>query len=55
MSENVIKKSNDAEKEEELRLLVNANKIDKQAEERDRKKKEDAKQREIEIKQILDL
>ena len=55
MEETVIKKSNEAEKAEELKLLANANKIDKLAEERDRKKKEDAKKREIERKQVLDL
>lgn len=55
MAETVIKKGNEAEKVEELKLLENANKIDKLAEERDRKKKEDAKQREIERKKVLDL
>lgn len=55
MAETVIKKGNEAEKAEELKLLENANKIDKLAEERDRKKKEDAKQREIERKKVLDL
>ena len=39
MAETVIKKGNEAEKVEELKLLENANKIDKLAEERDRKKK----------------
>ena len=39
MAETVIKKSNEAEKVEELKLLANINKLDKQAEERDRKKK----------------
>ena len=55
MAETVIKKSNEAEKAQELKLLENANKIDKQAEERDRKKKEEAKVRENERKKILDL
>ena len=55
MAETVIKKGNEAEKAEELKLLENTNKIDKLAEERDRKKKEDAKQREIERKKVLDL
>jgi hypothetical protein len=50
MAETVIKKSNEAEKVEELKLLANINKLDKQAEERDRKKKEDVKKREIERK-----
>jgi hypothetical protein len=43
MAETVIKKGNEAEKAEERKLLENANKIDKLADERDRKKKEDAK------------
>ena len=38
MAETVIKKSNEAEKADELKLLANINKLDKQAEERDRKK-----------------
>lgn len=50
MAETVIKKSNEAEKADELKLLANINKLDKQAEERDRKKKEDVKKKEIERK-----
>ncbi len=55
MAETVIKKSNEAEKAQELKLLENANKKDKQEEERDLKKKEEAKEREIERKKVLDL
>ena len=55
MAETVIKKSNEEEKSKELKLLENANKIDKQAEERDKKKKEEAKEREVERKKVLDL
>ena len=50
MAETVIKKSKEAEKADELKLLANINKLDKQAEERDRKKKEDVKKKEIERK-----
>ena len=54
MAETIIKKSNDAEKEFEIRLLENAKKIDKMAEEREKKKKNETRNREIEVKKVLD-
>lgn len=43
MAETVIKRSNEAERAMELKLLENANKIDKIAEEKERKQKDDAR------------
>jgi len=55
MAETVVKKSNEAEKIFEIKLLENAQKIDKIAEEKEKKKKDDVRNRELEVKKVLDL
>jgi hypothetical protein len=55
MAETVVKKSNEAEKAFEIKLLENAQKIDKIAEEKEKKKKDDVRNRELEVKKVLDL
>ena len=55
MAETVVKKSNEAEKIFEIKLLENAQKIDKIAEEKEKKKKDDVRNRELEFKKVLDL
>ena len=54
MADTVLKKSNAAEKEFEVRLLQQANAADKKAEEAEAAKKKAALQREISRKQTLD-
>jgi hypothetical protein len=53
MADTVISKSNAAEKELEKRLLQQALERDKKLEEQDRKKKEEAKMRDIQIRTTL--
>ena len=54
MADTVLKKSNAAEKEFEVRLLQQANAADKKAEEAEAAKKKAALQREISRKATLD-
>lgn len=54
MADTVLKKSNAAEKEMELRVLHYAKEKDKKEEQRDKEKKNAMRQRDIEIKKTLD-
>lgn len=53
MADTVIKKSNAAEKEQERKMLAHALEADRKAEERDRMKKEEARNRDLEIRRVL--
>ena len=53
MADTVISKSNAAEKEQERRFLLQALERDKKLEEQDRKKKEEARMRDVEIRKTL--
>jgi hypothetical protein len=54
MADTVLKKSNKAEKNFEILLLKQSEERDKRAEQDEKKKKNQARQRDIDIKKVLD-